>query len=130
MKRLLAILVTLTLTWTVSLAGPTKGINIDSYYMQLGMDALRNGNVDEAIQSFEKVLQEDSTNGYAHFWIGLGLADEGEVDASLTAINNALTYLPKKEKLYLGSAYGVRAEVYLIKQDTAAALLDYTKAIK
>lgn len=130
MKRLLAILVTLTLTWTVSLAGPTKGSNIDSYYMQLGMDALRNGNVDEAIQSFEKVLQEDSTNGYAHFWIGLGLADEGEVDASLTAINNALTYLPKKEKFYLGSAYGVRAEVYLIKQDTAAALLDYAKAIK
>ena len=130
MKRLLSILVTLTLTWTVSLAGPTKGSNIDSYYMQLGMDALRNGNVDEAIQSFEKVLQEDSTNGYAHFWIGLGLADEGKVDASLTAINNALTYLPKKEKSYLGSAYGVRAEVYLIKQDTAAALLDYTKAIK
>ena len=130
MKRLLSILVTLTLTWTVSLAGPTKGSNIDSYYMQLGMDALRNGNVDEAIQSFEKVLQEDSTNGYAHFWIGLGLADEGKVDASLTAINNALTYLPKKEKFYLGSAYGVRAEVYLIKQDTAAALLDYTKAIK
>mgnify|MGYP002508339189 CR=1 FL=1 len=80
MKRLLSILVTLTLTWTVSLAGPTKGSNIDSYYMQLGMDALKNGNVDEAIQSFEKVLQEDSTNGYAHFWIGLGLADEGEVD--------------------------------------------------
>lgn len=130
MKRLLSILVTLTLTWTVSLAGPTKGSNIDSYYMQLGMDALRNRNVDEAIQSFEKVLQEDSTNGYAHFWIGLGLADEGKVDASLTAINNALTYLPKKEKFYLGSAYGVRAEVYLIKQDTAAALLDYTKAIK
>ena len=130
MKRLLSILVTLTLTWTVSLAGPTKGSNIDSYYMQLGMDALKNGNVDEAIQSFEKVLQEDSTNGYAHFWIGLGLADEGKVDASLTAINNALTYLPKKEKSYLGSAYGVRAEVYLIKQDTAAALLDYAKAIK
>ena len=130
MKRLLSILVTLTLTWTISLAGPTKGSNIDSFYMQLGMDALKNGNVDEAIQSFEKVLQEDSTNGYAHFWIGLGLADEGKVDASLTAINNALTYLPKKEKFYLGSAYGVRAEVYLIKQDTAAALLDYTKAIK
>ena len=130
MKRLLSILVTLTLTWTVSLAGPTKGSNIDSYYMQLGLDALRNGNVDEAIQSFEKVLQEDSTNGYAHFWIGLGLADEGKVDASLTAINNALTYLPKKEKFYLGSAYGVRAEVYLQQQDTTAALDDYAKAIK
>ena len=130
MKRLLSILVTLTLTWTVSLAGPTKGSNIDSYYMQLGMDALKNGNVDEAIQSFEKVLQEDSTNGYAHFWIGLGLADEGKVDASLTAINNALTYLPKKEKFYLSSAYGVRAEVYLQQQDTTAALDDYAKAIK
>ena len=59
MKRLLSILVTLTLTWTVSLAGPTKGSNIDSYYMQLGMDALRNGNVDEAIQSFEKVHSVD-----------------------------------------------------------------------
>ncbi|MBR5327865.1 MAG: tetratricopeptide repeat protein [Paludibacteraceae bacterium] len=130
MKRLLTILLSLTLTLTLALAGPKKGINFDSYYMQLGMDALKNGQIEEALQSFEKVLQGDSTNGYAHFWIGIGLADKGEVDASLTAINNALTYLPKKEKSYLSSAYGVRAEVYLIKQDTTAALDDYAKAIK
>ena len=130
MKRLLTILLSLTLTLTLALAGPKKGINFDSYYMQLGMDALKNGQIEEALQSFEKVLQDDPTNGYAHFWIGIGLADKGEVDASLTAINNALTYLPKKEKSYLSSAYGVRAEVYLIKQDTTAALDDYAKAIK
>ena len=130
MKRLLTILLSLTLTITLALAGPKKGINFDSYYMQLGMDALKNGQIEEALQSFEKVLQGDSTNGYAHFWIGIGLADKGEVDASLAAINNALTYLPKKEKPYLSSAYGVRAEVYLIKQDTTAALDDYAKAIK
>ena len=130
MKRLLTILLSLTLTLTLAIAGPKKGINFDSYYMQLGMDALKNGQIEEALQSFEKVLQGDSTNGYAHFWIGIGLADKGEVDASLTAINNALTYLPKKEKSYLSSAYGVRAEVYLQQQDTTAALDDYAKAIK
>jgi hypothetical protein len=40
MKRLLAILVTLTLTWTLSLAESTNAKNFDSYYLQLGIDAL------------------------------------------------------------------------------------------
>ena len=89
MKRLLAILVTLTLTWTLSLAESTNAKNFDSYYLQLGIDALKNGQTEEALQSFEKVIQNNPTNGYAHFWLALGLSTGDEVNAISTAVNNA-----------------------------------------
>ena len=100
MKRILAILLTLTITMSLSLAGPKKSNNLDSYTLQLGIDALKNEQVEEALPLFERVIKNDSTNGYAHFWLALGLSTLEEVEATFTAVNNALKYLPKKEKTY------------------------------
>ena len=132
MKRILAILLTLTITMTMtlSLAGPKKSNNLDSYTLQLGIDALKNEQVEEALPLFERVIENDSTNGYAHFWLALGLSTLEEVDATFTAVNNALKYLPKKEKTYQSTAYQMRARVNLVRKDTAAALKDYAVAIK
>ena len=132
MKRILAILLTLTITMTMtlSLAGPKKSNNLDSYTLQLGIDALKNEQIEEALPLFERVIENDSTNGYAHFWLALGLSTLEEVDATFTAVNNALKYLPKKEKTYQSTAYQMRARVNLVRKDTAAALNDYTMAIK
>ena len=134
MKRILAILLTLTITMTMtmtlSLAGPKKSNNLDAYTLQLGIDALKNEQIEEALPLFERVIENDSTNGYAHFWLALGLSTLEEVDATFTAVNNALKYLPKKEKTYQSTAYQMRARVNLVRKDTAAALNDYTMAIK
>ena len=132
MKRILAILLTLTITMTMtlSLAGPKKSNNLDSYTLQLGIDALKNEQIEEALPLFERVIENDSTNGYAHFWLALGLSTLEEVDATFTAVNNALKYLPKKEKTYQSTAYQMRARVNLVRKDTAAALKDYAVAIK
>ena len=100
MKRILAILLILTITMSLSLAGPKKSNNLDSYTLQLGIDALKNEQVEEALPLFERVIKKDSTNGYAHFWLALGLSTLEEVEATFTAVNNALKYLPKKEKTY------------------------------
>jgi tetratricopeptide (TPR) repeat protein len=130
MKRLLTILLSLILTLTLALAGPKKSNNLDSYTLQLGIDALKNEQIEEALPLFERVIENDSTNGYAHFWLALGLSTLEEVDATFTAVNNALKYLPKKEKTYQSTAYQMRARVNLVRKDTAAALNDYTMAIK
>ena len=130
MKRILAILLTLTITMTLSLAVPKKSNNLDSYTLQLGIDALKNEQIEEALPLFERVIENDSTNGYAHFWLALGLSTLEEVDATFTAVNNALKYLPKKEKTYQSTAYQMRARVNLVRKDTAAALKDYAVAIK
>jgi tetratricopeptide (TPR) repeat protein len=129
MKRILAILLTLTLTMTLALAGPKKTTDLDAYNLEMGIEALRNEQVEEALSLFEGVIENDSTNGYAHLWLALGLSTKDDVDGTSAAINKALKYLPKKEKNYQSTAYRLRARVNLVQEDTIAALKDYAMAI-
>jgi tetratricopeptide (TPR) repeat protein len=128
MKRLLTGLLTLVLTLT--LAAQKKSDKSTSMNLQWGIEALRNGEIEEGMALLEKVIADDPTNGYAYLWLALGRSTSDDVDAILTDVNNALKYLPKKDKKYKGTAYSVRAKVYLAQKDTVAALNDYTLAIK
>lgn len=128
MKRLLTSLLTLVLTLT--LAAQKKSDKSTSMNLQWGIEALRNGEIEEGMALLEKVIADDPTNGYAYLWLALGRSTSDDVDAILTDVNNALKYLPKKDKKYKGTAYSVRAKVYLAQKDTVAALNDYTLAIK
>ena len=102
----------------------------ESYNYQRGLEAMQEEKIDEAIEFFNKDLQENSKNGYSYSWIAhLRLARE-EYGKALTAADLALKNLPKKDPEYIIFGYSTRAKCYLCLEDTVKALADYTAAIK
>lgn len=101
----------------------------DSYNYSRGVEAIRNKNLDEALEYLYKEVKENPNNGYAYTWIAYVQHEQEEYGSSLSNINNAIKKLPSKDKEFRASAYSIRSEVYLCLEDTVSALKDYTTAI-
>lgn len=102
----------------------------ESYNYQRGLEAMQEEKVDEALEFFNKDIQENPKNGYSFSWIAhLRLARE-EYGKALTAADLAIKNLPKKDPEYVIFGYSTRADCYLCLGDTVKALADYTTAIK
>lgn len=102
----------------------------DSYNYNRGVEEMNNGNLEEAINYFNKEISDNPKNGYAYAWIGTIYASQGENGRALTAIDKALKLVPKKDSKFLSGSYSVRAKVYCELGDTVKALGDYSTAIK
>lgn len=102
----------------------------DSYNYTRGVEACQNENYDEALQYLNKELGDNPKSGYAYSWIALIRTEKKEWGRALTAANQAIRFLPKKDKEYLVSAYNIRANVYLAMEDTVTALSDFATSIK
>lgn len=102
----------------------------ETYNYIRGVEAINNRNPEEALDYLNKEIEENPNNGYAFAWIGVVRDYQSEYGRALTAINQALKHLPKKDKEYLSFAHGLRANVYLNLGDTISALNDYGSAIK
>ena len=102
----------------------------ESYNYQRGMEAMQEEKVDEALEYFNKDIQENPKNGYSFAWIAhLRLANE-EYGKALTAADLAIKNLPKKDPDYVIFGYSTRASCYLCLGDTVKAVADYATAIK
>ena len=102
----------------------------ESYNYQRGLEAMQEEKIEEAIEYFNKDLQDNPKNGYSYSWIAhLRLARE-EYGKALTAADLALKNLPKKDPEYVIFGYSTRAKCYLCLEDTVKAMADYTAAIK
>ena len=102
----------------------------ESYNYQRGLEAMQEEKFDEAIDYFNKDIQENPENGYSYSWIAhIRLAKE-EYGKALTASDLAIKNLPKKDPEYVIFGYSTRAECYLCLGDTVKALADYATAIK
>ena len=102
----------------------------ESYNYQRGLEAMQEEKFDEAIEYFNKDIQENPKNGYSYSWIAhIRLAKE-EYGKALTASDLAIKNLPKKDPEYVIFGYSTRAECYLCLGDTVKALADYATAIK
>lgn len=122
------ILFSILLIWSsVIYAGDIK--RPDSYNYTRGVEALNNGDVDEALEYMNKEVKDHPDNGYAFAVIAhLRLYTE-EYGRSLTASDIAVKKVPAKDKKYKSFAYHTRANVYLNLGDTLQALKDYSQAI-
>ena len=101
-----------------------------TYNYMRGVEAINNSNPEEALEYLNKELSENPKNGYAYAWIGVVRDYKSEYGRALTAINQALKLLPKKDKEYMSFAHSLRANVYLNLGDTISAIKDYGSAIK
>ena len=101
----------------------------ESYNFKRGKEAVENYDFDQALNYFERELAENPKNGKAYTYIAGIRLREGEYGKALTAANNALKYLSKKDSKDKAMAYDVRALTHLALEDTTAAISDYKEAI-
>lgn len=102
----------------------------DSYNYQRGLEAMQEEKMQEALDYFNKDLQDNPKNGYSYSWIAMLRGQDEDYGRALTAVDLAIKYLPKKDTEYVIFAYTTRAGVYLHLGDTVKAMNDYDAAIK
>ena len=101
-----------------------------SYNYMRGIEAVQNEKTEEALEYFNKDIQENPKNGYSYSWIAMLREHNEEHGRALTAADMAIKLLPKKDAEYVIFAYSTRADVYLNLEDTVKAISDLTMAIK
>ena len=102
----------------------------ESYNYQRGLEAMQEEKMQEALDYFNKDLQDNPKNGYSYSWIAMLRGQDEDYGRALTAVDLAIKYLPKKDTEYVIFAYTTRAGVYLHLGDTVKAMNDYDAAIK
>lgn len=102
----------------------------DTYNYNRGMEEMNNNNWEEALDYFNKELSDNPKNGYAYAWIGTIHANQGENGRALSAIDNAIKLIPKKDAVFLSGTYSIRGQVYCELKDTVKALSDFAMTIK
>ena len=101
----------------------------ESFYYKRGLESIQNENLNEALEYFNKDLQENAKNGYSYSWIAMIYNRNEEYGKALNAANMAVKYLPKKDLEYVEFVYATRGDIYLNLEDTIKAINDYTAAI-
>lgn len=102
----------------------------DSSNYSRGLEALQKENAEEALDYFNKEINDNPKNGYAFVWIAMLRDYEKEYGRALTAVDRAIKLLPKKDKEYRCFAYMTRASIYTNLEQVEKAVNDYTSAIK
>jgi tetratricopeptide (TPR) repeat protein len=102
----------------------------ENYNYQRGVEAIQNEKPEEALEYFNKDVQENPKNGYSFSWIALLRENNQEFGKAITAADQAIKLLPKKDIEYVVFAYATRSDVYLQLGDTIKALSDLASAIK
>lgn len=101
----------------------------DSYNFRKGMDALDERDSRKAEDSFRKEIEEHPENGYAYLYLAHIQQHNEEYGKALSSVDNALKYIPKKDKEYKGACHYKRAGIYRALDKYDEAILDYTMAI-
>ena len=102
----------------------------ESYNYQRGNEAIQKQAWDEAIKYFNLDLQENPKNGYAYSGLAYVRLVKTEYGLGLTAVEQALKYLPKKDKEFVAFAHGIRGDIYSNLGDTAKAIKDFSEGIR
>lgn len=101
----------------------------DSYAYQRGVEYFNEGKYEDALDWFNKELEENPDNGYALVYVSTIYYGSQEYGRALSILDKAMKHLPKKDKKWAALAYASRSEIYKAMQDTVQAVNDLTQAI-
>lgn len=101
-----------------------------SYSYTRGVENYRAENYNDALSWFNNEISENPDNGFAFTYISLLRYWNYEYGSALTAINNAIKYLPKKDKDWRVTALSTRSKIYAALGDTVAAINDLNHAVE
>ena len=130
MFKKLFLIVVFTLCTTCAVFAAKEIKRPESYNYLRGLEAIQNNQLEEGLEYFNKEIEENPKNGYAYAWIASIKLDQQEYGNALTTINQALKYIPQKDKEYRAFAYSTRAEINTSLENIDRALVDYKNAIE
>lgn len=102
----------------------------DSYNYIRGIEALQNEKYEEALDYLNKEINDSPKNGYAFSWLALLYNYQTEYGRSLTASDQAVKFIPKKDKEYRSFALLTRADTYRKLGRDEKALDNYNQLLK
>ncbi len=102
----------------------------DSYNVKRAVEAIQNGDSENAYKYLNQETDEHPENGYAYMWLSILRNYDGDYGLALSAANTAVKKIPAKDKTNRATAYYSRAKIWLNLEDTLQAIKDYTEAIK
>ena len=114
----------------LTLWAKTENKQPDTYAYTRGVEAYNEEKYADAMDWFNRDLSEHPDNGYAYVYISIIRYGNKEYGKALSAIDNALKKLPKKDKEWRSTTFASRAEVYTAMGDTIKALQDLSHAIQ
>jgi tetratricopeptide (TPR) repeat protein len=96
-----------------------------SEHVDLGVDDVEQGRLDEAVAHFEEAIRLDADHADAHFNLGAAYYQQGKLDEAIAALQAAVELEPDDAQAYrnLGTIYGDQGQA----EKAAAA---YEKAIE
>lgn len=131
MKRILTLFVALVCTVALFSKEKNNGPFFpDTYNFKRGAEAVQNEKIEEALEYFNKDIQENPKSGYPYIMTALIRGKNGEFGKALGACEEGMKLLPKKDKSFIAYSYSIRSGIYLSLGDTVKALSDITLAIK
>ncbi len=101
----------------------------DSYNYTRGVEAIQQENYQDAIDYLNKEIAENPKNGYAFAWIAAIRQHYEEYGRAITALDQAIKYIPKKDKAYRTWVYSNKADVYHEIDEQEKALESISLAI-
>ena len=102
----------------------------DTYAYTRGVEAYNEEKYADDLDWFNRELSEHPDNGYAYVYISILRYGNQEYGKALSAVDNALKRLPKKDKEWRSLTFASRAEVYTAMGDTIKAMKDLSEAIQ
>ncbi len=84
----------------------------ESYNYTRAVEAIQQENYQEALDFLNMEIEENPKNGYAFAWIAAIRQHYQEYGRAITALDQALKYIPKKDKTYRTWVYSNKADVY------------------
>jgi len=101
----------------------------DSYNYRKGLEALNERDYNKAESALSSEIRENSDNGYAYLYLGVIQYINDEYGKALNSINQAIKYIPKKDKSNRSFCFYKRAGIYNTLEKVDMALADYTQAL-
>ena len=117
------------IVYPVSLNAQKYNKYSDSYNFRKGMEALDKRESRKAEESFSREIEEHPENGYAYLYLAHLHFHNEAFGRALSSIDNAIKYIPKKDKEYKGACYYKRAGIYKALEKYEEAIADFTMAI-
>ncbi len=102
----------------------------ETYAYTRGVEAYNDNKYKDAMDWFIRELSEHPDNGYAYVYISNIHFNNQDLGIALSAINEAIKHLPKKDKEWGALALLNRGEIYAALEDTVSALNNIAQAIK
>ncbi len=95
-----------------------------------GKKALNEGDLDVALEYFNKDISDNPTSSLTYFYRAWLYYSTSENAKALNDVNAGLKFTTSKEKELMAVLYELRAKTYIELEEPEKAMVDYTNAIK